>query len=74
MAKNPDGLRPAVVKHLPAFTEYLKHFGAELTKGVLKSREGEYKGVRLKVKLDRRDRYQMMQMLDLIKPGEVDET
>jgi hypothetical protein len=59
-----DILRPEVKKHLQLFTGYRKQLGAEGMKELLtKGKHGPYK---LKVLTNRKDRYQMMQMLDLV--------
>lgn len=60
-----DGLRGQVVKYYPLFLGYVKEHGAAVVKEVLtKGHSGKY---RLKICLNKKDRYQMLQMLDLVK-------
>lgn len=56
-------LRGQVEKHLPLFIGYMKQYGSEVVRNVLT--KGRHNGFKLKVCLNKKDRYQMMQMLDL---------
>jgi hypothetical protein len=61
--KNPDGLRGQVYKYLPLFTGYVQQYGSAVVREVLTN--GKSGKLRLKVCLNRKDRMQMIQMLDL---------
>jgi hypothetical protein len=57
-------VRPEVKKFYSYFLECVKQYGSETVKGVLdKGHHGKYK---LKFLKNRKDRYQMMQLLDLV--------
>jgi len=63
--KDHDGLRGQVVKYHDQFVEYVKQYGKDVVKQVLLT--GRHKKLILKVPLNRKDRYQMMQLLDMVK-------
>lgn len=63
MSKDNDGLRPMVKKHLAYFTACVKHYGSDAVREVLT--KGKTKKARLTIPLNRKDRWQMLQMLDL---------
>lgn len=57
-------VRPEVKKHYEYFLGCVKSHGSEIVKGVLdKGQHGKYK---LRFLKNRKDRYQMMQLLDLV--------
>lgn len=63
------GLRPQVIKHHDLFVRYVKQYGSAVVAEVLsKGICGKY---RLKVMTNRKDRYQMLQLLGLDKPAVV---
>jgi len=63
-AKEHDGLRGQVAKYHDQFVGYVKQYGKEVVKQVLLT--GRHKKLALKVPLNRKDRYQMMQLLDMV--------
>lgn len=60
-----EGIRPNVKKYLPQFTQYVKQHGADAVYRVLD--KGHYGTLRLTFPLNKKDRYQMIQMLSIHK-------
>lgn len=62
--RDPDDLlRPEVKKHEKLFIGYIKQYGAATVRKVLD--KGQDGGIKLKIMTNKKDRYQMMQLLDL---------
>jgi hypothetical protein len=63
--KEHDGLRGQVVRYHDQFVGYVKQYGKDAVKQCLMTgRSGKKKIV---VSMNRKDRYQMMQLLDMVK-------
>lgn len=57
-------IRPLVKKHYSYFKACCAHYGADTVKKVLS--KGKHEGFKLKFLTNKKDRYQMLQLLDLI--------
>ena len=65
-------LRPNVKKHLAYFKECVEKHGADMVRGVLKSKDNRYKGGRLHFPLSHKDKHQLLQELGLLEKGATD--
>lgn len=59
-------LRPNVAKHLEYFRGKITEHGADMVRGVLKSKDNRYKGGRLHFPLSPKDKHQLLQELGLL--------
>lgn len=57
-------IRPEVRKYYPYFLNCVRRYGAEIVTKVLN--KGQHEKYRLKFLKNKKDRYQMMQLLDLV--------
>jgi hypothetical protein len=58
-------IRPEVKKHYPYFLQCVKNYGSDTVKTVLD--KGSDGNIKLKFLKNKKDRYQMMQLLDMVK-------